>query len=230
MTLLQLIEHLRVSILDDTGGDSLDWTDVTDQDETVHLLRWSNEELTRFINQAQKEAAKNAKLIFDNSKTITTQINVKEYPLDSNIFIVDDIYDTVTGKYLEATDIKLLATQKPKTQIPTHYSLNESSGTIQLYPTPSDVRILGMFTFNLPKKDFSFSSSGDNAEIREEFQIPMLWYAAFLAYNKDEPNTLDPQKALLYKNLFEEQFGKSSAYSTTKLLRKRSNTVKYVGL
>ena len=67
----------------------------------------------------------------------------------------------------------------------------------------------------------------DTPDIKEEHQLAMLNYAAFLAYNKDEANTFDPQRAEYYRQLFVQEFSNTSAYSEIRQTRTRNRTVRY---
>ena len=61
MNLLQLVTHLRLYILDDSGGTGVDWEAITATQNSSHnLLRWTNEELVAYINEAERQATRNS--------------------------------------------------------------------------------------------------------------------------------------------------------------------------
>ena len=108
MTLLQLIKHLRETILDDTGGTGVDWTAIDETDDAAAQLRWSNEELTRCINEAILQAHRRSLLIKDASGDydITVTAGTPEYLLDPRIIRIKGAKLVSTGKQLEKVEIE----------------------------------------------------------------------------------------------------------------------------
>ena len=51
MNLLDLVTHLRKSVLYDTGGTGVDWSVINESDYDSIQLRWTNEELVNYINE-----------------------------------------------------------------------------------------------------------------------------------------------------------------------------------
>jgi hypothetical protein len=52
MTLLELVKYLRSYILFDVGGHGIEWENIAEDDDEIVMLRWSNEELVEYIQQA----------------------------------------------------------------------------------------------------------------------------------------------------------------------------------
>lgn len=236
MTLLELVTHLRQSILDDVGGTGVAWADITEDQTDVTQLRWSNEELTRFINEAQKQACRASLLIKTASPTfaISVTAGTSEYSLDPRVINIKGAYLNSTGVELveaEYEDVMGIPNWRTITSTPTHYISDMESGTITLYPTPVVDDTVNLLVYRLPlvEMDWELAETA-TAEIKAEHQIDMLFYAAFLAYNKDEANTFDPQRAEYYRQLFEKTFTSTSAYADTRRSRTRNKTIKYQGL
>ena len=114
------------------------------------------------------------------------------------------------------------------TGTPEVYILDYQSGKLRLYPIPQADDTLYLIVKRLPKQ--SLSSDTQSPEIREEYQRPMLHYAAYKAYLKDGPRTLDPERALMHIEIFDREFGSASAYSETRKRRKKPRGIKYGGL
>lgn len=236
MTLLELVTHLRQSILDDVGGTSVAWADITEDQDDVTQLRWSNEELTRFINEAQKQACRASLLIKTASPTfaVTVAGGTSEYSLDPRVINIKGAYLASTGKELVETeyeDVMGMPSWRDTTGTPTHYISDMETGTIHLYPQPTAADTVNLLVYRLPLTDLDWETAETtSAEIREDHQIDMLYYAAFLAYMKDEANTFDPQRAEYNRQLFEKKFTSSSAYADVRRSRTRNKSIKYQGL
>lgn len=208
MTLRELITNLRVSILDDDGGNGVDWTDPN----VAVALRWSNEELTLFINEAQKEVVRRIKCIRDPSLTITVTAGEPLYKLDTSILdieraklasngrrIIEESWETMEQNSLKWEDM----TGEPRWLI-----TDWKSGYVLLNPVPETDDVIHLVAERLPKKDMRLAQWGsDKPEIPEQWQYKMLNWAAHLAYVKDEPNSLDNKKGTLHDELFTRDFG-----------------------
>ena len=236
MTLLELVTHLRQSILDDVGGTGVAWADITEDQTDVTQLRWSNEELTRFINEAQKQACRSAFLIKTGSPTfaISVTAGTSEYTLDPRVINIKGAYLASTGRELteaEYEDVMGIPNWRTNASTPVYYITDMETGTITLYPTPIIDDTVNLLVYRLPLADMDWEKAEtDTAEIRADHQIDMLFYAAFLAYNKDEANTFDPQRAEYYRQLFEKVFTSTSAYADTRRSRTRNKSIRYQGL
>lgn len=231
MTLLELITALREDILDDTGGDAVIWQDSTKQD----LLRWSNSALTRYINQAQNEVAIRTRCIRDASGTIAVKIGTSVYQLDDKALDIERVKLTGYNQKLHPVSWKTLDQQNSRwedqTGTPEYYIPDWSTGYIKLYPEPIADDTISLIVDRLPKRDLRLAQwSSDKPEIPEEWQYKMLHWAAHLAYSKDEPNTIDPQKAVLHDQLFTREFGHSENLYTTERKKKPIRAVRYGGL
>lgn len=233
MTLNELVKHLRQSILDDVGGTGVDWAAIVEGTDDVDQLRWSNEELTRFVNEAERQACRSAFLLKSASTDfdISVILGTSQYTLDPRIIRIKGAYLSSTGKELiplEYEDVMGTPNWRTITGTPTHYIADMESQTITLYPQPIANDTISLLVYRLPLQDMSWDLSEiDTPDIRVEHQIPMLYYAAFLAYMKDEANTFDPQRAEYNRQLFEKEFSNTSAYGDIRRARTTNRTVRY---
>ena len=235
MTLLELVTYLRRSLLDDVGGTSVAWEDLTEDDAASDQLRWSNEELTRFINEAQNRVCADALAIKDSSTfSIDVLAGTSEYTLDSRILQVKGIYLGSLGKELieqEYEDIYTRQNWRTVTGTPTHYMLDIDTGKIRLYPTPEADDTVNLVVYRLPLQQLDWELNDiQSSELRAEYQIPMLNWAAYLAYQKDEANTFDPQRATYFRQLYTADFTYNNPYSDIRRRRSSNRSVKYGGL
>ena len=233
MNLLELIEYMRVSILDDTGGLGIDWTGISDTDNEATMLRWSNEELTQNINEAIRQVYRRILPVKDIAITISVVAGTDTYALNPLILQLLGVKSPLTNKALGALDIEDIwdvPQWEGNSGDPLYYIPNYDTGNIRLYPTPTQSDTLDLMYYRLPLVELAWTSNTVTPELRTEFQIPMLNYALFLAYMKDEANSNDPQKATNFLALFNQEFPATSAYSDNRKRKTTNRQIKYGGL
>lgn len=236
MTLLELVTYLRVSILDDEGGTSLEWIDITEDDDEHVQFRWTNEELTKYIDLAQKQVARTL-LCFksdDAQFAVSVVADTAEYTLNTDIIKIKGMYLDSTGKEIykkELEDFVGISQWRTKTGTPDYAIIDENKDKIKLYPIPTEDDTLNLIVYHLPLTELDWETAETQSpEIREEYQIPMLYWAAHLAYQKDAANALDPEASLKMRGLFEQEFGIHTAKSETKQRRSRNRRIAYGGI
>ena len=235
MDLLEAVSYLRQNILDDVGGIGSDWDSFTEDDTSSFQLRWENEELVSNINEAINQVyrrilpVKEVNISFD----ITTVQGTSLYELDARILQIVGIRDTATNKTLTRIDLdsvwedeKLLTEEKT----PQFYIPNYDTGSITFYKVPTEAVTYSILAYRLPLVTQSWDNSDTELELREEFVVPMLWYAASLSYDKDEANIADPGRSLYFLQKFNQEFPQTSAYSDTRKRRTSNRPIKYGGL
>jgi len=254
MKLIDLIKYLRVNILDDRGGHKIDWTSITEDSEESVMLRWSNEELTAYIQEALYQVYR--RILPAHGYYTELDINVlpgqSVYDLDSRILRV------FSGRLLSSKrDLTLCDLQQlnkngsdnsflDETGNPTSLIVDYTAGQIRVHPQPDFSNLvetpplsgtfieqgeqLTLLVNRLPLRKLKFASSLSRVEIRDEFAVPMLDYAAYLSYSKDEANTLDPQGAERRLVAFNREFPQTSAYSDVRKRRSTRNQTRYGGL
>jgi hypothetical protein len=235
MNTLGAISYLRKYILKDTGGTGFDWTTITEASADAPRLLWSNEELAAYIDQAQIQAFRRCLAEEDYGATYDVAIiaGTSTYTLHPKILQIVANQLESNGKPLDHTDMRTLFSLQNfdnDTGIPKFYSTNYKTGTVVFYPTPVTNDTWHPLVYRLPLATIAFTSPTVNLEIPEQFTIPMLSYAAYLAYMKQDADTYDPKQAMLYSKLFDDEFGVTSAYSDIRKMRSADNSVKYGGI
>ena len=230
MTLLELITDLRVRLLDDTGGEGVDWTD----DANARLLRWSNEELTVLINEAMRETARRVKSITANYE-IALEPGISTYYLDPNIFKIrrakldgaNHNLDEVSWKDLDAYDV----TWETKTGEPKAYILDWEKGQFRVAPIPEEAGIVKINVYRYPEYDMEYENwESDEPELEVEYQRNALYWAAKLAYEKEEPNVIDPGRVAAMNAEYIARFGvPESAYAIERKKRAK-RSISYGGI
>jgi len=238
MNLQQLIKHLRIYILDDSGGHGIDWTTINEGDPEEVMLRWSNEELTQYINEAEREVARRTLCIQDATTPEVCRINV----------VADTALYNLHEKILKVKRAKLASQKFPlkKKSIYDYFEISDwdtQTGTpgywiedyqrhkIRFDKIPEANDTLNLSVYRYPLYDMCWASdTQDEPEIDEVYQIKMLDYAAYLAYGKDDPNTFDSNRAQFRLARFVNEFGEASAYSEVRKKRTSHRGVQYGGI
>lgn len=234
MTLLELVKHLRVSILDDLGGYEVQWENLEEDQAGSLQFRWTNEELTNFLNEAQKQACRRI-LPLKEEFSIDIETPYTNYVLlDSRILRVHTVELVSTGKLLDPTDkddLRAVENWRTKEGAVYNYCTNYIDGRMYLYRKPVTDDTLIVYASVLPSESLVWTDYDASPEIREEHHLALTYYAAYLAYLKDEANAKDPQNAAIWLQKFDEEFPMiTSAYGETRRRMKYGRGVRYGGL
>lgn len=232
MTLLQLVSYLRTNILHDIGGTGVDWSDYSDTDFDSIQLRWTNEEIVSNINEAINQVYRRTQPIKDII-TINTITNpyTPTYTLPSYVLEVLAVKkangDILTEKSTEELySIRDFNTINGELK---NYTTDYQKDKIRFYPAPEVIETLELLVYRLPLTQLSWTTKTASPELREEFQIPMLYGAAAACYLKDEANTLDPSRSLVFTRMFDSEFPFTSSYSTIRKIKTSNRPIRYGG-
>jgi hypothetical protein len=231
MTLLELVGYLRKNILHDLGGTGTDWSSWSEDDYDSIQLRWSNEELVGYINEAINQVYRRTNPIKDFYQ-LDIEKDVHTYPIPSYILEILKVKGS-NGRPLEEKsmdDFWDLQTYNTFSNEPNAYFPDVEQGNIRIYPIPISDDTLDMMVYRLPKTKLSWDDPSNSPELREEYQVPMLLGAASLCYMKDEANTLDPQRANTLTAMFDREFPFTSSYSNIRKGRTTNRPVSYGGI
>lgn len=235
MNLLSAVTYLRTNILDDIGGIGVSWETFTNTDTSSLQLRWTNEELVSNVEEAIKQVyrrilpVKEVNPLFD----ITTVEGTSDYVLDSRILQIEGIRSSTTNKTLCRLDLNDVWLDKDFTTLqgtPEYFIPNYDTGSIRFYRIPKAVDTYNLLIYRLPLSELSWSTNTKAIELRDEFIVPMLFYATALCYEKDEANVLDPTRSLYFHQKFNQEFPMTSSYSDVRKRRTSNKEVKYGGL
>lgn len=236
MTLIELVTALRKNILQDTGGHGFDWEDSTNEEP----LKWSNSELVDYINAGEQEIARRTRILTDATSTELTRINVKSgthtYDLDTRIIDVTRAKLASARTSLVPISFEVLDSRYNSWESDTgtvyNYILDWEYGKIRLYRTPTEDGSLELRVVRLPLDPMTWDNrESAEPEIPAHMQYPMLYWAAHLAYQKDEPNTLDPERANYFEGKFANEVGpRTDFYSEQKRKMKRPRGITYGGI
>ena len=231
MTLFELVSHLRNSILHDNGGTGVDWSAYSETDFDSMQLRWTNEELTIFVNEAINQVYRRANPIKDLT-TLDISATENTYLLPSYIFKVLKVKRADGTEVIEKTVNDLWERQEfdTITGSPRFFIPDVVTNKVRIYPTPTIDETLSLLIYRFPVSTLSWDSRDDSPELRSEFQIPLLSYAAHMAYLKDEANTYDPTRAATFLSYFDREFPFTSVYSNIRKGRTTNKSIRYGGV
>lgn len=231
MNVLEMVTYLRNEILHDNGGQGVNWSNYSETTFDSIQLRWTNEGIVSNINEAIKQVYRRTNPIKDIvSLPITTGTNT--YSLPAYILSIENVKRS-TGEQVSVRSLDSLwglQDLDTRTGDPIHFIPDVTLNTIQFYPTPLVADTLKLMVYRLPKITLSWEDNEVIPELREEYHIPMLFYAAHLCYMKDEANTLDPNRAAIFSAMFDREFPFTSVYSNISKSRKTNRTIQYGGL
>jgi hypothetical protein len=221
MKLDELLTELRQNVL----GDRSDRISGTPD------YLWSDETLTRYINDAQRRFARRSLILRDsNYQEVTLVADQAEYTLDPLVIAVisakhgeDDggqdlwrvghsIFQIERGTDFAYWDPNSVAQANPGK--PGSFSTDETliadddvtvrQVVMRVYPKPStayDQKILYLRVVRLPVK---LSSSSQSCELPEDYQQEMLSWAAHLAFLVPDRDTFNTDLATLHLNKFND--------------------------
>lgn len=216
MKLSELLDELRQNILHDVSG-LIDGS----PDEL-----WSDETLIRYINEAYFRFCRRTLSLTDRTTAEVTQIalatGVDAYDLHLSILAVvsarlegapTDLARTGHG-VLDAPfhvddslyfDVNLLTALPPGK--PLAFATDESDSVFRPYPTPSadyNGQIVNLRVIRMPLTRFALTDLDAEPEIREEWQLGMLDWAAYKALSNHDADSEATERADRRKASFAE--------------------------
>lgn len=177
---------------------------------------WSDEEWTRYANDAEREACRRARLIVDASTpavcnlSLTTSATV---PLDDRVIFIRRAKLSTVASPLRRLSYRDLDRAQPgwqdETGEPVGYVPDMDTGVFRPYPTPTVAATVNMTVVRLPLADMAVDA--DTPKIPSRFHESLVFWMLYRAYSKQDAETQDKQKAGDNLVLFEQEFGKKSA-------------------
>lgn len=204
--------------MDDLGGTGMDWA----SGDADLLLRWSNDQLTRYLNEAQKEAAKRSKMFLDASFRLNLREGVSLYSRDPKIIQVQAATLASTGDDIAVNqsvmDLQRIHDWESATGRPVALVADYKPNQFFVFRQPVVDDTINLVVYRYPNEDFSWACRSQEIEFADEYAYPLIHMAASLAYLKDEQNTRDLDRSQYYEAKFSAEFG--SKESTASELKK----------
>lgn len=198
MTRYELRTLLRQDFLDDTA-------DAPTNDAPY----WDDETLDRYIYLAEREACKRSRLLLDSTTadvcTVTLETGVPQYDMHNSVLEVQSVAldDNPLTRGCRDTFEGLWRTSTGRPTVWWVYGQ-----MIGVWPAPSsdyDDEALSLEVYRLPLAPMACDTS--EPEIPEEHHQDLLYYAAYLALNRRDPDTRNQDGAMENLVQFERIFG-----------------------
>ena len=188
--------------------------DATDKVETY---LWEDEAVTRWLNEAQDEAAVRGRLLLDDSTPAVTTIAVNagqaSYQLHAKVYEIAHLHwqpsaAAHSGKSVELVTREWLDRRHPEWRVrlgcDVMYAI-QTERALRVVPTPREVGVLTLEAYRLPLKPMANDS--DKPEIHEASHPYLVYWALHRAFSQPDADGFDPQRAASAEAAFTGYFG-----------------------
>lgn len=166
-----------------------------------------------YLNEAQTEAARRARLITDSTSSVSTASVSAGDPvveIDPRVVSIRRIRLTSKTEQLRKMQAREMDAVNPgwdastSQSIPCFAILDYETNKIRLYPTPSASDDLQMTVVREPLDAMGF---GSEPEIAPRWHLSLIEWMKFRTYIDDDTELYDEKKAARALGLFEQEFG-----------------------
>lgn len=188
--------------------------DATDK---VATYLWTDEAVTRWLNEAQDEAAVRGRLLLDDSTQAVTRIAVTEgqasYQLHAKVYEIAHLHWQPSaaahrGKPVELVTREWLDRNHPGWRVrfdcDSMYAI-QTEGALRLVPTPREAGVLTLEAYRLPLKPLV--NDTDKPEIHAASHPYLVYWALHRAFSQPDADGFDPQRAATAEATFTGYFG-----------------------
>jgi hypothetical protein len=177
---------------------------------------WSDARLIRFANEAQIEACRRGQLLTDSTSRVCEVAVPAGDPmvtLDRSISNVVRARLASTRRLLQPVTLEYMDSSgdiwEDASGTPFLYVTDCQTGVVRLYPTPTvdDSILLTVQRYPLD----AMAADTDEPEIRTDAHYALVQWMLYRAYNKQDADGFNPQKAKTALAEFESEFGRRSS-------------------
>jgi len=183
--------------------------------DTVAPYLFSDDDVDRWLNEAEEEAAERASLIKETSNPAICEIDVDvdegTYPLHDSVIVITNARFTVDGEteysVIQVADREELDRIRPawRTTSEPPRDLIQDETQIVLGCLPSEAGLLQIECFRLPLQ--SMTADEDVPEIHRKHHRQLVNWPLFKAFSQPDTETRDPQRAATAEAAFTAYFG-----------------------
>lgn len=187
-----------------------------DLDDEVGPFLWSDELLTKHLNEAVEEACIRARLLVESSRADICRIALKagqaEYLLHPSIIVIRRVVlGDAQGRPLVRTTSAALdgvcRDWRSEAGRPEYLVRDRQSRTITLSPIPSEPSELMLTVWRAPAADEVMEGDDDEPVIDAIHHRKLVHWACGRAFMKKDVERSSPQEAAMQMGVFEEYFG-----------------------
>ena len=188
-----------------------------DASDTVEPFLWETEHVTRWLNEAQDEAAIRGRLLLDDSTPAVTTIEVLEgkasYQLHPKVFEIAHLHWQQGAGSSRGRTVKLVSREWLDDMRPGWRGNARSNDAfaiqneraLRLVPTPQEAGTLTLEAYRLPIK--LLANDNDKPEIHEAHHAYLVHWALHRAFSKPDSDGFDSQRAATSERAFTDYFG-----------------------
>lgn len=177
---------------------------------------WTDPEIIDFVNQAEDEACRRAGLLVDSSSGVTEiSVSAGDYAvdLDASVIYVRRVR-VQGGQVLQPRVSRSMDEDAPGWEDalpgnPVVFVPDWESGKLRIWPPFSAAATLRLTVVRTPLNEMI--EDDDEPEIPRRYHKSLLDWVKFLAYQKQDADTMDLVKAAKFEERFTAEFGPPSA-------------------
>jgi hypothetical protein len=222
-----------------TVGDLIDYTrlqlydPLVNNDDTRSL--WSDDELIKYADASQQEFSKVTKCLLNSSDfTVSTVASTADYAIDEQIIEVYGGYlstskirvfpinrrDLDRSFLLDSFNLEKTGNWEDDRGTPRYMILDMNHNYIRLYPIPTTVQTLTLY---VSKVADAVTTRADSLEIDDNYRHGLSYRMLSLAYGKQDAETSDLQKSMLFAQKWQSFIQDAVAYYANKFMRVSTN-------
>lgn len=189
--------------------------DLLDDHATPPL--YSDEELTRYLNNAVGEAALRLRCLQDDSSDlcrITTVPDQTRYTVADEVLVVRAVHVTGRSDSLTRTTAERLDRIRPgwshevqASSVPQYVLFDLQQKMLTLFPAPATAGTLYLRVWRLPLPDEQMEGGQDEPAIVLPDPESLKHWALHEAYLKKDAELYDPERAAQHEDVFTRVFG-----------------------
>ncbi|MEQ6437212.1 DUF6682 family protein [Comamonas sp. w2-DMI] len=200
MTLAELIASFRVDAMD-----------------RAEPYLWDEDTVTRWLNEAQEEAAVRGRLLLDDSTpavtTIAVQAGKASYALHPKVYEIAHLRWQPSAAPHRARPVVLVTREWMDRKHPgwrhrldgdAMYAI-QTERDLRLVPVPREDGVLVLEAYRLPLKPMG--CDGDKPEIHAASHAYLVYWALYRAFSQPDADGFDPQRAAMAEAAFTKYFG-----------------------
>lgn len=178
---------------------------------------WSDESVTRWLNEAQDEAAIRGRLLLDDSTPVVTTIAVEadkaSYQLHAKVYEIAHLQWQPSAAAHRAKPVDLVTREwldrkhpgwRVRMDCDALYAI-QTEGALRMVPTPREDGTLVLEAYRLPLKPLA--NDTDKPEIHAASHAYLVYWALHRAFSQPDGDGFDPQRAATAEAAFTGYFG-----------------------